>query len=293
MWFESSFMSVSGPPNPPKRICAMTTSRNDTAFLKKWIAYYGDQLGRNNLLILLDGLDQPLPDNAAGLNVVQLPFRPAPRAIADRRRARVMSHFAAGMFQHYDLVIATDVDEFLVVDPHVGLGLRDYLSSRAPLRSVAGLGMDVGQHPELEGALDLDAPILGQRRFARVAARYSKMVVLGAPAVWGSGMHRVKGQNFRMDPNLFLFHFGMSDTRLADARASDADRLNNGWGNHLKRRSELNRSIATVRAPGGEAQIESWRKRFARLRSLVAWNKPMFLPGEPVVIIPERFRGVL
>ena len=45
-----------------KRICALTMVRNDDFFLRKWTAYYGAELGEENLYIFLDGTDQPLPD---------------------------------------------------------------------------------------------------------------------------------------------------------------------------------------------------------------------------------------
>ena len=43
-----------------KRICALTMARNDAFFLKKWISYYSEQLGEENLYVFLDGEDQSL-----------------------------------------------------------------------------------------------------------------------------------------------------------------------------------------------------------------------------------------
>lgn len=44
-----------------KKIAAITMARNDAFFLKKWVSYYGKELGRENLYIYLDGLDQENP----------------------------------------------------------------------------------------------------------------------------------------------------------------------------------------------------------------------------------------
>jgi hypothetical protein len=41
-----------------KKIAAITMARNDDFYLRKWVAYYGAQLGKENLYIFLDGLDQ-------------------------------------------------------------------------------------------------------------------------------------------------------------------------------------------------------------------------------------------
>ena len=34
-----------------KKICALTMVRNDEFYLRKWVAYYGGQLGRENLYV--------------------------------------------------------------------------------------------------------------------------------------------------------------------------------------------------------------------------------------------------
>jgi len=40
-----------------KTISALTMVRNDAIFIKKWVDYYGEALGRKNLFIILDGHD--------------------------------------------------------------------------------------------------------------------------------------------------------------------------------------------------------------------------------------------
>lgn len=37
-----------------KRIAAITMARNDEFFLNRWIKYYGEQIGTENLYIYLD-----------------------------------------------------------------------------------------------------------------------------------------------------------------------------------------------------------------------------------------------
>ena len=49
-----------------KKIAAITMARNDDFYLRKWVAYYGSQLGRENLYIYLDGLDQTVGDYCEG-----------------------------------------------------------------------------------------------------------------------------------------------------------------------------------------------------------------------------------
>lgn len=135
---------------PLKRIAAITTVRNDTVFLEKWVQYYGRQLGVKNLYVFIDGHDQPLPEWLKDVNTLVLPHIPLKRVPAMRRRARVMSHLARGLFKYFDAVIVTDVDEFLLVDPDVNLSLAEYLSQSKARTTLSGLGLDVGQHLELE-----------------------------------------------------------------------------------------------------------------------------------------------
>ena len=277
-----------------KTICALTTARNEPGFVQKWVAHYGAALGAENLFVLLDGHDQPVPDGLGRANVLRLPHRPAGRAAGDRRRARIMSHFAAGLFHLYDMVIATDVDEFLLVDPQTGQGLRAYLSGLAqPPAAISALGLDVGQHLEREAPLDPARPYLDQRRYAHVSARYTKPVIATRPVTWGSGMHRVKGRNFHIDPNLYLLHFGMVDHARARAKTGDADRLAAGWQKHLARRERLFRLITEAEPLEGDAYFPIARRTQTWRRPIFALNKPAMIRGDPVVRLPERFRGLV
>ena len=275
-----------------KRICALTTVRNDRIFLAKWIEHYGAAFGRENLFIILDGHDQVPPENADGVNLLRLPHLPMERTAADRRRARTMSKIAAGLYHYFDIAIATDVDEFIVVDPKLDLDLRSYLSSRKLPASVSALGLDVGQHLRSEEPLDTKRPFLTQRQFAHVSSRYTKPCITTRPLVWGSGMHRIKGGNFRIDPNLFLFHLGMIDYALATGKTLDRDRLDAGWEGHLSRREELFEIITQAEPYDGDAYFPQARSYQTWHRPFYAWNKPGMIPGNPVVRIPERFRSL-
>lgn len=276
-----------------KRICALTTVRNDPLFVAKWIEHYGAALGRENLFVILDGHDQVPPENAGGINLLRLPYLPLGRSAGDRRRARVMSHIAAGLYHHFEIAIATDVDEFLVVDPKLGLDLASYLSSRKFPSSVSALGLDVGQHLRGETPLDTRRPFLAQRQFAHVSARYTKPCITTRPLVWGSGMHRIKGHNFHIDPHLFLFHLGMVDYERVTGKTLDPDRLNSGWGGHLARREKLFEIITQAEPYEGDAYFPRARSYQTWHRPFFAWNKPAMIPGNPVIRIPERFRNLL
>ena len=144
------------------------------------------------------------------------------------------------LLKKYDLVIGTDADEFLVLDPDVDESLVSYLSKIDINPSVSGLGVDVGQHLNEEQTIDGSKPFLSQRSYGQVSSRYTKPVVVSKPVRWGAGFHRIKGHNFRIDRNLYLLHFGVSDYEMVKARFRDKDRMAAGWERHMKKTLQSN-----------------------------------------------------
>jgi hypothetical protein len=273
-----------------KRIAVLTSVRNDTMFLDRWIAHYGAAFGVQSLFVFVDGLDQPRPK--ADVNVIQMPFVQRSRTAGDKSRARKASALAKILFESFDLVIATDVDEFLVVDPATNQSLADYLSAMPDRSCTSALGLDVAQHLTLEAPIT-DGPFLDQRGFAKISDRYTKALILSKPLSWGSGQHRVKSRNFTIDPNLYLFHFGSVDADVATARANDGDRIAEGWTNHQARRTALFDEITTAKPIDGDQRFASARREMNRRRPIYAWNKPGKLSQDAVIRIPDRFRGTV
>jgi hypothetical protein len=159
--------------------------------------------------------------------------------------------------------------------------------------SLSALGLDVGQNLELEKPIDPSRPFLEQRSFAHVSARYTKAVVATRPLRWGSGFHRVRHRNFHIDPNLFLFHFGMVDYRISQMKMEDQSLLNAGWRGHLDRRYELFDLVTKKTPVDGDAFFKQARRRENLFRPLFALNKPGMLHEKPVIRIPERFRSIV
>lgn len=276
-----------------KRIAAISMVRNDNFFVHKWIEYYGAIFGLKNLHLVIDGYDQPLPEKHELINIIQKEHTPMKRSQGDRYRARLISEIAKKLFDDYDIVIAHDIDEFLVVDPACENSLAEYLQKPITTSSVSALGLDVGQHPEKESAIDPSLPFLQQRSFAHVSARYTKAIVATRPITWGSGYHRVKGKNFTIDPNLFLFHFGMVDLEMCKQKIEQSELKKSGWSGHFNRRFKLFNLIANQKAIPGDDFFASARKRQSLYRPIFAINKPGMLKEKPVIKIPERFKNII
>jgi hypothetical protein len=279
--------------NSRKKIGVVSMVRNDRFFIPKWIEYYGSQFGHENLYLILDGHDQAFPEGHEAINVIRIPRQKLNRASGDRNRIKVIGYFVKALFQRYDLIIAHDIDEILVADPNQHLTLADYLQRRIGSASLSALGLDVGQHLDLEQPIDPERPFLEQRSFAHVSARYTKAVVATRPLKWGSGFHRVRFKNFHIDPNLFLFHFGMVDYEISKGKMEDPSLLHAGWQGHLDRRFELF-DLVTKKTPiDGDEFFQQARRRQSIFRPLFALNKPGMLFEKPVIRIPERFRHIV
>lgn len=270
-----------------KRIAAITMARNDEFFLGRWIKYYGEQIGLENLYIYLDGTDQVIPENAGVAHIKKLPHRDMPRAAGDKYRIGLMNDLARELLKKYDIVIGCDCDEFLIVDPKTNKSLAEYLSEIKIKNTVSGLGLDVGQNMNSEPALDANMPILTNREYALLSTRYTKPVVKTVPLDWGSGFHSISGHNFHIDKNLYLLHFGAVDMKMlmCKAAARGAD-----WLAHLRRRGNGTINAVTTLPAHDEKWLSRARtlQRFAR--PIYALDKPGMFGIKRVVKIPARFK---
>lgn len=277
-----------------KKIAAITMVRNDDFYLKKWVEYYGGELGRENLYIFFDGLDQTVPSFCEGTHS-QLVEKVGTDVVSnDKGRVALMSSKAAELFaEGYELVIGTDCDEFVVVDPRLGKSLQEYLSAASIKYSLSPLGLDFGQKLGEEEAIREDVPFLEQRHYAQLGTRYTKSSVIARPLEWGSGFHRVRGRNFRIAKDLYLLHFGYFDMGRIEERFKDTNRLALGWEKHMRKRSRTIRLVTEKRA----LNFDAWT-RFARIcQSIVrppyAWNKPAMFGLKIIVRIPDRFQKIV
>ena len=270
-----------------KKIAAITMSRDDDFFLSRWIAYYGKQFGTENLYILLDGLDQNIPENAGNSHITKLPHEQLSRASGDKYRIKKLSELAQKLLKEYDIVLGCDSDEFLIVDPKTKQTLQKYLSNRKIQTSLSGLGLDVGQHLYNEGILDKTAPFLEQREYALLSTRYTKPVVINKSITWGSGFHSIRHNNFHIDNNLYLLHFGAIDMNMLEDKAK---KRGSDWLKHLKRRGNGTINMVTKSKAKGERWLRIARIIQTYCRPIYALRKPAMFGLKIVVKIPQRFK---
>lgn len=277
-----------------KRIAVLTMARNDDFFLRKWVEYYGRELGKENLYIYYDGEDQTIADFCQGTNVNVHPKIGTQVVSAEKGRLKFLSEKAAELFSEgYDVVIGVDADEYIVVDPKLCVSLREYLSAQDIDISLSPLGLDFGQKLGEEGDLSLEDTFLSQRSYAQIGTRYTKPSIIAQPCRWGSGFHRVKGHNFHIAKDLYLMHFGYADKKVLEDRLGDADRIAQGWKKHIYKRSRTIR-YATEKKAHNFDRWTSWARICQTwCRPLYALNKPAMFELRIVVKIPNRFAHVL
>lgn len=210
-------MSLRGRTAVP-RIAAITVVRDEAAMLPRWVRYYGDQLGTENLVVVddrsTDGSTRDLP-----CRVIQHDGFPEGRF--EKARMRLVSRLASEQLRDHDAVIFTDADEFLLADPDRYDGLRDFVARRPDVEVAAGMGLNVVHHLDHEPALLTDQPILGQRRFAKFVSKMCKPALKRVDAPWAKASHGIRAP-YLPDRGLLVVHCKFADIdllrRVADLR---------------------------------------------------------------------------
>ena len=276
-----------------KDIKAITMVRNDV-FLRRWVEYYGRELGKENLYVYFDGTDQEIPDYCQGVNTFLCEKMRGEVVRIDKLRSRFLSAKAAELFKGgADMVIGTDADEYLVVDPVLGVGLREFLSRQPASSSYSALGVDVIHQLGSEDKLDFNKPFLGQRHHGWLYSRYTKPSVITRPVTWGSGFHRVKGHDFGILPGLYLFHFGASDLESLRDTSNDPARKSDGWNRHQLKRQRAVLEVTKLPQRSWDATVGKVRRMQVLCRPIFAINKPTTFGIKYVVRIPDRFDNIV
>jgi hypothetical protein len=173
------------------------------------------------------------------------------------------------------------------------MSLKEYLSQVKINNSLSALGIDFGQDLKKEGDLTNSLPYMEQRKFGYLCSRYTKANVIAKPVRWGSGFHRIKGHNFKIDKNLYLFHFGSSDKTTIEKKFGDKEKLNEGWENHLRKRMKTIHYVNSKKILNGDKWLKRGRIIQTFLRPIYALNKPSMGIFKIVIQIPKRFNKCL
>jgi len=150
----------------PQCIAAITFCRDEGRMLPLWIQYYGGQLGIENLYVVDDNSEDGSTDDLP-CDVLHIP--PIRGGKFNSTRMAMVGNLGRSLLELYDVVLFCDTDEFIVPDPDRHAGLKKYVETRSGdgLNAVGSLGFNVVHDVGSEPPLDLDKPLLGQRRLAK------------------------------------------------------------------------------------------------------------------------------
>lgn len=183
------------------KIAVISDCVSSEFYFKKWYKYYSDQVDSKNIYIITydDGLKNFNNFDLGG--VWRCPH------YNNSTRVQTISQLTQLLLQTYQFVVRVDTDEFLAPDPRVHKSLASFLDA-LDRPYVTAQGYDVVQGKD-EAALNLDAPLLGQRRFAYPYDALNKTCVVGLPVSWAPGFHFASV--FPEFNHLYLFHMKRAD----------------------------------------------------------------------------------
>jgi hypothetical protein len=186
-------------------IAIVTMVYNESINLPIWIRHYKAHCPGATLFVIDHGSDDGTTNGLSGVNLVPFPRTP----FDDQTRIEIISDMQHSLLRLYDVVIYTDCDEMLVADPRIHLSLGSFLAT-VESDAIAPIGLNVHQLLGTETPIDLQAPILGQRRFARFASSMCKPSISRVPLLWVPGFHWCNRiPDYRND--LFQFHLKWMD----------------------------------------------------------------------------------
>ncbi len=283
------------------RVCAITMVRNESVMLRRWLAYYGRELGHRNLVVLDDNTTDGSTDDLP-CSVVHLPPPPWKQTWAQSRRAMANST-ARAMLQAYDAVIFVDADEFLVPDPARYDGLLDYVVRQPDREVLAGLGLNVLHDATHEPAIDHDRPVLAQRRLVKYVPRMCKPAIKREAVAWMAGTHGIQAP-FTVDPDLLLLHLKYYDEgelrRVAEQRHEAHER--EGRGENSSWTHEADELVAELREWATGGSLDDLDPRRLRVHQpsradaegyyTVRGSQLRAMDRRHRLCLPDRFRAV-
>lgn len=184
---------------------------NEAMFLPLWLGYYSRFFKPQDIYVLDNDSTDGSTDREGFVHI------PATRdrvdALWTRDTIQALQHDLIG---RYDIVLVTDVDEFIAPVPQLG-PLGDYLD-RFDEEWVNCLGYELLHDKTREPSFDFSRPILSQRHQWFHNGGYDKAVVTSAPLEWRAGFHGRADFQYNLDPDLRLIHLHRMDYEICLAR---------------------------------------------------------------------------
>jgi Glycosyl transferase family 2 len=215
-------------------VFALTFAYNETFFLPRWTAYYGRQLGLENLYVLDHGSNDLSTMGLGPVNIIKVPRTPYDEV----KRIFFGSYMHSALLQYHSAGFVMDVDEFIVADPIKYKTLRDFaMTTQAP--TLACIGLELCHVRAVEPEFSEYLPILSQREHVYFDSWMCKRSFGKIPIRFGGGFH-TSDQPVEFDEGLFLIHLKNFDYRYRLVRQQITANWNysGDFGLHARRAAE-------------------------------------------------------
>jgi hypothetical protein len=193
-----------GKPPAPRDRAIITIVHNEAVLFPIWLRYYSQFFDPDDIYVL----DNETSDGStSGGGFVCIPVQQ--KQVDHLWMLRKIQDLQHELIERYGVVLVTDVDEIVSPVPEVGT-LGEFLE-RFDDEYVNCLGYEVLHMRDREPPLDIERPILGQRRCWFANDAYDKPALATVPMEWTPGLHSRADLETRIDPDLRLIHLHRMD----------------------------------------------------------------------------------
>jgi hypothetical protein len=271
------------------KVAVITQVFNEDFFLPVWLNHYGKIFGFNNLIIIDDGSFDGSTNDVRIKRLVRKERTPLDEA----DRALLISLFHEELLKYYDVVIYTDCDELIVIDPLINIGLRDYII-KLSFNSINVIGFNILHDRVTEAKINLGLSLFSQRRFVRFDSMYCKPLLSKVPIRWSPGFHGSNKERV-FDDNLFMFHLRSIDYEYSRRRIKalnsiefSTESLSSNFSSHFRSTEKQYLELLYTK------MNEELDWVFASELKDVFYNNLRLQDGRgSTVAIPERFVNVI
>jgi hypothetical protein len=256
------------PPDRSKRRAVMTITHNESLFFPIWLRYYAAFFDPGDIYVL----DHDSTDGSTdGDGFVHIPI--SHDTVDMVWIVASVEQLQRELLERYEVVLFTDVDEFVAPRPDWG-SLSDYID-RFDEPYVNCLGYELIHLVDREGPFDPSMAVLDQRAYWFANDLYNKPALATAPLRWQPGFHRTVDAPMRLDPDLYMIHLHRLDYAVCQAR-------HHRWASRTWEQQDLEKGWSTHNRVIDETEFARW------------FYEDTNFPWTPLVIqrIPREWKGL-
>lgn len=250
-------------------VAVFTIVRNEKYFLPIWLNHYRNILGWNDIYIIDNGTTDGSTDYLP-CNIIKKESKTAFNA---KWMLSTVKDIQDKLLDWYDYVIFSEVDELIyhrynrLIDHIIKQNKEVYQCQGYEIKQENRENKKLGY--EIEPDIDLQKPLLRQRKQWHRNTRACKALIARVPVRWEIGFHLCKNEVYD-DPEIYMVHLHKLDFKLALKRnlermniKMDKESQNNrkGWQNFLETEDQLMKFWHTGHSGMGKLEdIPEWIK---------------------------------